>query len=150
MELDELRTKAAELFPSAVRAAIDNPGSVNRALEALKALCSANYAELGFDCHADCFAEIVPKVEGWLTLDAWCRADLEISGWKLEVRFRPFYLGGSFGHFEIRHDGPLPGVTQTGYRSIFSSLANLADQSPLEFLQGSIPQAPREQQMSLF
>lgn len=150
MELDEVRAKAGELFPSAVKTAIDNPGGANSALETLKELCSANYDALGFNCHADCFAEIVPKVEGRLTLDAWCRADLEISGWKLEVRFRPFYLGGSFAHFEIRHDGPLPGVTQTGYKSIFSSLANLADQSPLEFLEASIPRAPLEQQLRLF
>lgn len=150
MELDDLRTKASELFPAAVRFGIENPGEGNAALATLKELCAKNYADLGFDCQADCFAEIVPKVEGKLSMDAWCHAELEISGWKLEVRFRPFYLGGSFAHFEIRHNGPLPGVTQTGYRSIFTSLATFAEQSPLEFLQDSIPHAPREQQMTLF
>jgi hypothetical protein len=150
MELDELRTKAAELFPLAAKAAVEAPGTANTSLESLNQLCADNYAALGFRCHADCFGAITPKLEGKLSLDAWCNADLEICGWNLNVRLRPFFLGGSFAHFEIRHNGPLPGVTQTGYRSVFTQLANFADRTPLEFLQASIPQAPREQQMTLF
>ncbi len=150
MDLDELKSKATELFPLATKFALEHPGQPNPSLDALNALCADHYESLGFDCHAHCFGAIVPKITGRLSLEGWCDADLEISGWNLSIKFRPFYLGGAFAHFEIKHDGPLPGVTETGYRSVFTPLANLAAQSPLEFLASSIPQAPIARQLDLF
>ncbi|RYD76889.1 MAG: hypothetical protein EOP84_16295 [Verrucomicrobiaceae bacterium] len=89
-------------------------------------------------------------MEGELSLEAWSIAEVEIHGWKLHVRLRCFYLGASYAHFELRHDGPLPGVTETGYRSVFTPLSQLGEMTPLEFLTATIPPGPREQQLTLF
>jgi len=40
-------------------------------------------------------------------------------------------------------------LTETGYRSVFEQLATFAEQTPLQFLEASIPRARREQQLSL-
>ncbi|MEO6476191.1 hypothetical protein [Luteolibacter sp.] len=150
MELEELRTRAGELFPLAVSHALKHIGLPNPPLDSLGQLCWSHFEELGFDCQADCFAAVAPKAEGRLCLEAWSRADLEICGWQVNVLLRPFYLGASYAHFEVRHDGPLPGFTGTGYRSVFTPLTSLADRSPEEFLAELIPPRPREQQLSLF
>ena len=150
MELYELRTKGAELFPIEVSHALEHIGEPNSPVESLQQLCRANFAKLGFDCLADCFAAIAPRVEGRLSLEAWSQAELEIFGWQVNVTLRPFYLGALYAHFEIRHNGPLPGFTGTGYRSVFTPLASLAERSPLEFLAELIPKRPHEQQLTLF
>lgn len=150
MELDQIRTEAAELFPLAVRFAIARPGIANPQLDSLNQLCGDNYARLGFHCRADCFAAMAPKLDGVLTLDAWCRADLMVSGWPLNVVLRPLYLGATYAHFQIRHNGPIPGVTETGCQSVFTPLATFAELAPEEYLSSLIGTHPREQQLTLF
>ena len=150
MEIYELRAKAADLFPLSTRAAIERPGATNSALTELKALCASNYRDLGFACLADCFDEVAPKLHGELSCIAHCFADLEISGWQVGVKFRPLHLSNDHAHFELRHRGPLPGVTTTGYRSIFLPMMTFQEVTPLQFLQGVIPKAPTAQQMMLF
>jgi hypothetical protein len=151
MELEEIRAKAAELFPLATRFAIANPGVANVAFEQLHQLCASNYSRLGFFCHADFFTEIVPKLEGTLSLDAWCRMKREVSGWPLEITVRPFYLGAGFVHFEFRSsDGPIPGLTGTGYLSDFRPLSLFAEHTVEEFLAARVPARAREQQLTLF
>lgn len=150
MELDDICSRAAELFPLAVRHAIANPKEENPSFDELHQLCAENYERLGFRCHHDFFCEVVPKLEGQLSLDAWCRADLMISGWQVQVLMRPYHLGAGYAHFEIRHDGPLPGVTDTGYRSHFTPLATFAEFTPEEFLALLIPERPKIQQLTLF
>lgn len=150
MKIEELRSKAAELFPLAVRCAIASPEAENPSFDELHRLCAENYTPLGFRCHHDCFSEIVPKVEGQLSLEAWSKADLEISGWQVQIHMRPFHLGAGYVHFEIRHDGPLAGFTETGYRSHFTPLATFAEFTPEEFLAALIPARPKVQQLTLF
>jgi len=151
MELEEIRAKAAELFPLATRFAIANAGVAIAAFDELRHLCASNYARLGFGCHADFFGEITPKIEGSLSLDAWCKAKLKVSGWTVEVTMRPFHLGAGYVHFEIRSDdGPIPGLTATGYRSEFRPLALFSELAPESFLAALIPERSRVQQLTLF
>ena len=151
MELKQLKHEAAILFPLASKFAIENPGTANPSLESLKRLCRDHHASLEFDCMADCFAAVVPQLHGSLSLDAWCDAELEVSGWKLRITMRPFYLGASYAHFEIRHAaGPIPGFTETGYRSVFTPMATFAEFSPAEFLELSVPKVLPAQQLTLF
>ena len=150
MELDQLKKKAASLFPAAVTFALENPGQPNADHDELQRLCWSYFKELGFYCQADCFDAVVPRVEGELTLAAWSTAKLDIHGWELEIRLRCFYLGGAYAHFEVRHDGPLPGLTQTGYRSIFVPLSQIAGKTPREYLSEAIPPRPKVQQLTLF
>lgn len=150
MELDELKLKAAALFPEAVKAALENPGQANPAYEELHGLCWSHFETLGFGCQADCFAAVVPKCDGELKMDAWSRANVEIHGWPFQITFRPFYLGASYAHFEVRHNGPLPGLTETGYRSIFVPFGQIVGKTPLEFLSKAIPARPKAQQLTLF
>ena len=149
MELEEIRAKAAELFPQATRFAITHPGQPNAAFDELQQLCAANFARLGYACHADFFGEIVPKLEGSLSLDAWSHEKLEISGWPVDVTMRPFYLGAGYVHLEIRHDGEPPFFNHTGYRSHFTPLATFAELTPEDYLALVIGTRPREQQMTL-
>lgn len=150
MELAELQAKAATHFPPAVKFAIANPGSDNPSFDELQRLCGENYSRLGFRCHADCFEAIAPKRDGMLTLDAWCKAELQISGWLVKVTMRPFYFGAGYVHFSIRHNGAIPGLTGTGYRSHFTPLATFAELTPEDFLTVLIPPSPRKQQLMLF
>lgn len=150
MELEELRHKAAELFPAAVNFGIKNPGQLNQALDELQQLCSRHYMALGFSCQYDCLSEVTPKLEGSLSLEAWCRAEMEISGWNVNIHMRPFHLGAGYVHFEIIHDGPLGKFTETGYRSHFTPLATFAELTPEDYLTLIIETRPREQQLSLF
>lgn len=150
MELEELRAKAAELFPSAVRTAVDTPDSDNPPLRAFTKLCDEHYQRLDYLCHADLFEELVPKVKDQLVLDAWCFCNMVVSGWKLHVQFRPLYLGNDHAHFQINHNGAVPGFTETGYKSVFLPMALFAKRSPLEVLEQMVPKAPPVQQMMLF
>lgn len=151
MDFDQLKQEASTLFPLACNFAIEHQGTDNSSLESLKRLCWEHHASLGFDCMADCFAAVVPKVEGTLSLDAWCDSELEVSGWKVRITMRPFYLGASYAHFEIRHaGGPIPGFTETGYRSVFTPMATFAEFSPEEFLELSVPKVLPAQQLTLF
>ena len=97
---------------------------------------------------ADCFAAVVPHIQGRLTLDSWSIADMTVAPWTFRVECRPFWLGSDQIHIAIHHDGPLPKVTETGYRSIFAPIATFSDGvTPEEFIRAMFPQTA---QMSLF
>ena len=97
---------------------------------------------------ANCFDAVIPCVRGRLALDAWSTAELTVSPWTFRVECRPFWLGSDQVHFAIHHEGPLPGVTETGYRSIFAPVSTFADgTTPESFIRAMFPQTA---QMSLF
>ena len=148
MNLEDLQAEAARLFPLAVSHAVENPGAVNSPLRTLKAHCWQHFQALGFDCMADCFAGVVPRVRGPLALDAWSSTELTVAPWTFRVECRPFWLGSDQVHFAIHHDGPLPGVTETGYRSIFAPITIFADgTTPEQHIRAMFPQTA---QLSLF
>jgi hypothetical protein len=148
MELVELKTEAERLFQEAAARALAYPGEKNPSLQHLRQLCWRNYAAHGFSCMADCFAAVVPHIQGRLTLDGWSVADLTVAPWKFRVVLRPFWLSSEQVHIAIHHDGPLPDVTETGFRSIFAPIALFRDgMTPEAFIRGMFPQAA---QMSLF
>lgn len=147
MKLVDLQTEAARLFPLAAARAVEHPREKNPPLETLRGLCWSNFKALGFDCMADCFDAVVPRVTGSLPLDAWSTAELTVAPWTFRVEARPFWLGSDQVHIAVHHDGPLP-ITSTGYRSIFAPLAAFASGGTLEeFIRAQFPQ---EAQMSLF
>ena len=151
MTLDELRQRAAELLPPAVRNAVEHPEQKNQELAELKSLCWTNFESMGFVCMADCFAATLPRIEGRLDLARWSSAELSILPWTLRVTCRPFYLSSTTAHFEIRHDGPLPGVTETGYRSVFAPMSAFADRTPDDFIRSVVcKNLPKSAQMTLF
>lgn len=151
LTLDELRARAAILFPVAVTNAIGKPGQENPQLSELKQLCWTHFKALGFDCMASCFDEVVPKSEGKLSLSEWSAAEVNLMPWTMRIRCRPFYISYSDAHFEIRHEGPLPGVTETGYRSMWVPLATFATMTPDEFVKSEIGRRlPSTRQMTLF
>ncbi|HEX7260391.1 MAG TPA: hypothetical protein VF258_01120 [Luteolibacter sp.] len=97
---------------------------------------------------ADCFAAVVPRIRGQLMLDAWSSAELTVFPWKIRVDCRPFWLGADQVHLAIHHEGPLPGVTETGYRSIFAPISTFTDgMTPESFIRAMFPQTA---QLSLF
>lgn len=151
MTLDEIKDAAATLFPEAVAQAIRNPGEANQPLEELKRLCWTNFEPLGFNCMADCFDAVVPRSEGNLSVSAWSDGEVSVLPWRLRVRCRPFHISQRDAHIEIRHDGPLLGITETGYRSMFVPMATFASMSPEEFIRSEVcANLPKNQQMTLF
>ena len=141
MNLMELKSEAARLFPLAVADAFDHGAGKNGPLETLRSMCSEESDELGFGCTADCFDAVIPRAWGRLNLDAYSSAELTVSPWTFRVKCRAFWLDTMQVHFEIRHDGPLPGISITGYRSIFAPLAIFADGvTPEEYIRGMFPQ----------
>lgn len=150
MDLAELRCRAASLYPAAVRFTINNPGKQNPSLIELQRACASCFEALGYGCQNDLFSEVIPKVEGELSLEAWSKAELEISGWNVTVHMRPLHLGAGYVHFEILHDGPIRKFTETGYRSHFTPITTFAELSPIEYLSLVISTRPKEQQMELF
>lgn len=151
MILEELRIRAAELFPLAVTAAVEQPDAKNAALDTLRALCWEHYKILGFRCMGDCFDEVVPRTDGHLTLECWSSAEMKVMPWTLRVTCRPFYLSTTSTHIEIKHNGPLPGVTETGYRSIFVPMTAFAKIGPEEFIRKQLCRdLPDSVQMTLF
>lgn len=148
MNLVDLQAEARRLFPLASSHALDHPGEANPPLRTIKALCWQHFAALGFSCMANCFDAAVPRVRGRLALDAWSTAELTVTPWKFRVECRPFWLGSDQVHFAIHHEGPLPGVTETGYRSIFVSIGALAESgTPEEYIRAMFPQTA---QLALF
>jgi len=100
---------------------------------------------------AACFDAIMPRSEGKLDLTGWSSAEISVLPWTFRVSCRPFFLSSSSAHFEIRHDGPLPGLTETGYRSIFAPMATFADRSPDDFIRSVVcKDLPKSVQMTLF
>ena len=151
MTLDELRDEAAKLFSTAVANAVDRPNEDNPELVTLKQLAWTHYKSLDFSCMAACFDAIMPRLEGELNLAGWSSAEMSVLPWTFRVTCRPFYLSSSSAHFEIRHDGPLPGVTETGYRSIFAPMATFTDKTPDDFIRSEIcKDLPKSSQMTLF
>lgn len=151
MTLDELRARAADLFPLAVKKAVQEPSEKNEALDELKGLCWQNFRELGFDCMANCFDAVAPRAEGKLLLTAWSDGEVSMMPWRLRVRCRPFHISTRDAHIEIRHDGPLPGITETGYRSMFVPMKTFAQMTPEEFVRNEVcSKLPTSQQMPLF
>ena len=114
--LEDLKTEALRLFPMATENALERPGIKNPALGTLRALCWEHFKELGFACMADCFAAIVPRICGRVSLDAWSSAQITVAPWTFRLECRPFWIGSDQVHLTIHHDSPLPGVTETGYR----------------------------------
>ncbi len=151
MTLDELCTQAAELFSIAVANAVDHPGEENPELISLKQLAWEHYKPLGFRCMSACFDAIMPRSEGKLNLAGWSSEEISVLPWTFRVSCRPFFLSSYSAHFEIQHDGPLPGVTETGYRSIFAPMATFADTTPADFIRTEIcKDLPKSSQMTLF
>lgn len=150
MNLDELRRHAAELFPQASAYAIHRPSGRNEAFEALERLCWDYYESLGFDCMADCFVAVAPRIEGRLSLDARSSTRVELRGWIIEISFQPLKFCGNYAHIEIFHDGELPGVTETGYLSRFIPMAAFADRTLDDFLNELLSDLPQVRQLSLF
>ncbi|MES2659512.1 MAG: hypothetical protein V4689_12915 [Verrucomicrobiota bacterium] len=151
MTLDELRALAAELFPIAVKNAVDSPTQTNPELIRLQEACRVHYKRLGFNCMFSCFEDVIPKVEGELTLSAWSSKQMSVLPWTFRVNCRPFYLATYCAHFEIDHDGPLPTVTETGYRSIFAPMATFSKISPEQFIRSEVcKDLPKSAQMDLF
>ena len=148
MDLVDLQKEAERLFREAAACALSTPGEKNPPLQALRQLCWRNYDMHGFSCMADCFAAVVPHIQGRLTLDGWSVADMTVAPWTFRVVMRPFWMGQERVHIAIHHDGPLPEVTATGYRSIFAPIATFKDGvTPEEFIRGMFPETS---QMSLF
>ncbi|GAA5483988.1 hypothetical protein Hsar01_03225 [Haloferula sargassicola] len=148
MDLVYLKQEAARLFPLAAAHALAHGPEGNRPLESLNSLCREHFEALGFRCMADCLDAVVPRVRGRLTLEAWSSAELTVSPWTFRVECRAFWLGSTQVHLTVRHDGPLPGITETGYRSIFAPVGMFADgTTPEGFIRGMFPQTA---QMSLF
>ena len=128
--------------------ALERPGIKNPALGTLRALCWEHFKELGFACMADCFAAIVPRIRGRVSLDAWSSAQITVAPWTFRLECRPFWIGSDQVHLTIHHDSPLPGVTETGYRSIFLPMAAFAEGiTPEEHIAAMFPQ---EAQLALF
>lgn len=150
MTLDELRRHAADLFPQASTSAIHRPGEQNEAFEALERLCWEYYESLGFDCMADCFEAVAPRIEGRLSFDAWSSARIVSRGWSIEISFQPLKFGGHHAHIEIFHDGQLPGVTETGYLSRFIPMSAFAERTLDDFLNQLLSGLPLVRQLSLF
>jgi hypothetical protein len=150
MTLDELRRHAADLFPQASAYAIHRPGERNEAFEALERLCWDYYESLGFDCMADCFTAVAPRIEGRLSLDAWSSTRVEFRGWIIETSLHSLKFCGNYAHIEIFHDGELPGVTETGYLSRFIPMATFAERTPDDFLSELLSGLPLIRQLSLF
>jgi hypothetical protein len=76
-----------------------------------------------------------------LALDAWSSVELTVSPWTFRVECRAFWLGSTQVHLTIRHDGPLPGLTETGYRSIFTPVEIFADgTTPEDHIRAMFPQ----------
>lgn len=151
MTLEELKARAAILFPDAVELAIADPGSTNGPLEELKGLCWKHFKSLGFECMANCFDEVAPRSEGNLTVSAWSDGEVSAMPWRLRVRCRPFHISSRDAHIELRHDGPLPGVTETGYRSIFVPMSKFSTMTPEEYVRNEVcANLPKVQQMDLF
>jgi hypothetical protein len=150
MDSHSLRARFAELFKIAADTAINLPSEPNPALDEIKALAADHYEDLHFSSAADCFKGLGPKLEGQLSCHAWCSAELEISGWKLLVSFKPFCLSNDCAHIQIRHRGAMRNFSVTGYKSMFVPMATFANQTPLEFLEKAIPKAPISLQMELF
>jgi hypothetical protein len=151
MTLDELRTQAAELFPIAVRNAVEHPSDENSELIRLNQLCWEHYKPLGFSCMSACFSAAMPKSEGMLDLTSWSSSEMKVLPWIFRVNYRPLHFGQHLAHFEIRHDGPLPGVTETGYRSIFAPMTTFADRTPEDFIRHEVcKDLPKSSQMTLF
>ncbi|MFD0894737.1 hypothetical protein KBB96_05030 [Luteolibacter ambystomatis] len=131
--------------------ATEKPEEENLPLSKLKSLCWTHFRELGFDCMAACFDEVAPKTDGELTLAGWSSAEFNAPPWTFRVRFRPFHISHWSAHLEVRHDGPLPGVTETGYRSMFVPLKTFATMTPKEFVRSEIcSKLPATQQLNLF
>lgn len=151
MTLNELSKIAIELFPIAAANAINRPDKRNDELNQLHQLCWKHFEALGFSCMADCFSAIAPRSEGKLDITNWSSAHMESRHWRFRVRCRPFRLSSTSAHFEIHHDGALPGVTETGYRSIFAPMEKFSDMSPEDFIRSEICQnMPDSEQMQLF
>ena len=151
MTLDDLKSLAANLFPIAVTNAIHYPDKTNKELEELERLCRSHHQEFGFSCMADCFSAIAPRSDGKLDITNWSSAEIESHHWRFRVRCRPFRLSSTSAHLEIHHDGPLPGVTQTGYRSIFAPMAKFSEITPEDFIRSEIcKNLPDSAQMTLF
>ena len=70
--------------------------------------------------------------------------------WTLRVSCRSFYIGDTYAHLEIHHDGALPGVTLTGYRSIFCPMATFAETTPENYIRSLLTDLPQTQQLTLF
>jgi hypothetical protein len=151
MTLDELKSRAADLFPAAVEHAVKNPGLSNSPLEEFKSICWTNFENLGFDCMADCFDAAVPKSEGELSLTSWSDGEVSVVPWTIRVRCRSFHISLRDVHLELRHNGPLPGITETGYRSVFVPLSKFSSMTPEEFVRTEIcSKLPTTQQLTLF
>jgi hypothetical protein len=151
MTLEKLRAEAAKLFPIAVANAVDRPADDNPELLSLKQLAWKHYKSLDFSCMAACFDAIMPRSEGELNVAGWSSTEMSVLPWTFRVSCRPFYLSSSSAHFEIRHDGPLPGVTETGYRSIFAPMTKFADTTLADFIRSEICRdLPKSAQMDLF
>ena len=141
MNLEDLKNEAARLFPMATENALERPGAKNPALGTLRALCWEHFRGLGFGCMADCFAAIVPKIRGSVSLDAWSSAEITVAPWTFRLECRPFWIGSDQVHLTIRHDSPLPGVTETGYLSMFLPMAAFAEGgTPEEHVAAMFPQ----------
>ena len=151
MTLDELRTEAAELFPIAVEHAINKPSESNVALDKLNAMCWVHFRSLGFESMADLFEAVAPKCKDELTIKCWSEAEIKALPWTLKVRCHPFRSTEHWAYIEIRHDGPLPGVTETGYRSIFVPMSKFAEMTPEDFIRNEVcKDLPKSSQMMLF
>ncbi len=151
MPLDELRLLAAELFPFAVTNVVDHSGEPNPELEQIKQLCWQYYKPLGFQCMGSCFEAVMPRREGELTLSAWSSKEMNMLPWAFRVSCRPFFLFSYSAHFEINHDGPLPSVTETGYRSVFAPMSFFSRISPEQFIRVEVGKdLPQSYQLELF
>lgn len=151
MTLDELRSQVAELFTQAVANAVERPAEENPELLVMKKLCWDNFEPLGFDCMASCFNAIMPRSDGKLNLAGWSSTEMSLMPWTFRVSCRPFFMSSSSAQFEIKHNGPLPGVTETGYRSIFAPMSKFAEMTPGDFIRNELcKDLPKSSQMTLF
>lgn len=151
MTRDELSTQAAKLFPIAVENALERPKEANAELLFLKQLCWENFKSMGFDCMASCFEAIIPKTEGKLDITSWSSAEMTVLPWTFRVSCRPFFLSSTSAHLEIRHNGRLPSVTESGYLSIFTPMDSFANRSPEDFIRMNVcKHLPKSTQMTLF
>ncbi|WP_017460712.1 hypothetical protein [Dyella ginsengisoli] len=125
--LDELRPAAAELFREAVRLALASPGFERPKPYAQMVALIADQEAYGFDCWADAIAALVPRADT-LTWFAYSKETIDVRGFRITVKTRPFHIAGHCVHVEVQSVDrtPLP-FTSTGYQSLFVNFATAAD-----------------------
>jgi hypothetical protein len=103
----------------------------------------ADHEAYGFDCRADAIAALVPRADT-LTWFAYSKETIDVRGFRITVKSRPFNIAGHCVHVEVQSVDrtPLP-FTPTGYQSLFVNFATAADYpTPRSMIEELFPADP--------